>query len=317
MSTSLQTKSLALVLVLLMLAAFYLFWQKQQLAEQLASNSAQCDLRAAQILNAKPADIKRSVAIIKTQAAKAPGGVKKKNVALKAELNKTGEPDKPKLQRFDESLEQIVSRKYRFLLSRLDLSEAEKQELVRLLMQREELYLKLQDAENYAEVLGLSEADAEDLRYQLQDVDAQIEVLLGSEQNLERYTLLKESDKEQHEFSQYTLGINSLFPLDGEQQEKVLFTRLKHKQAFDQALAQAEGFDGDYPLSQDQFNQIMITLNKAAQHYKQGFLGDVKPALKHDNHPMDQYTLLENYTNTEFQEMVAALEKKLVERGIY
>jgi hypothetical protein len=54
----------------------------------------------------------------------------------------------------------------------------------------------------------------------------------------------------------------------------------------------------------------------AAMRYKHGFLMEAHTLLDHDSFPMDQYTLLENYTNTEFTKMIDKLRAKIDRRGI-
>ncbi|SMF11809.1 hypothetical protein SAMN02745866_00746 [Alteromonadaceae bacterium Bs31] len=314
MNSSIQLKILTACVGLLGISSVYLFLQGQSLSDQLAASSQQCDLRAAALLENNPRAPSQSITIIKTKSAT--NTAKPAKVAVEIPEAPAEQLDKPKLQSFNESLEDIVNRKYRFLLSRLELSAADKEALLQLLIEREGVYLKLQDAQAYGDILGLSEADVADLQYQLDDIDGQIEDLLSSEDNQERYALLRDSDQEQHEFSQYTLGINSLFPLDSQQQEKVLMTRLKHKQAFEKELEEF-GLDGDFPLSAEQHAELVADLREAADTYKNRFLDGVKPVLKHDSYPMDQYTLLENYTNTEFDELVTALQEKVEARGVY
>jgi hypothetical protein len=220
----------------------------------------------------------------------------------------------PSLEGFDESLEEIVSRKYRFLLLRLDLGPNKINELKVLLLQREELVLKIKDGKEFAEETGITQEEIWQMEYLLEDIDNRIEQMLELN-NSERYAVLKNSDEEQKQINQYTLGVSGLFPLDIEQQEKVLFVRLKHKEAFEKKL-KAYGIDMNYPLTKEQRKALLYDVKMAALRYKHGFLMEVRKELVHDSYPFDQYTLLENYTNTEFKELLSDLNAKVAQRGV-
>jgi hypothetical protein len=125
---------------------------------------------------------------------------------------------------------------------------------------------------------------------------------------------LRNSDDEQKQFNQYTLGLNGLFPLDDEQQESVLFARLKHKEIFEKTL-ESSGVNMDYPLTKEQRDALIKDVEMAAMRYKHGFLMEARNMLDHDNYPMDQYSLLENYTNTEFNYIIKELQAKIDKRG--
>lgn len=222
--------------------------------------------------------------------------------------------EKPVLERFDESLEDIVARKYRFLFSYMNLNESDRETLRQLLMERESVALKLSDARRYGDESGVSSMDIWDLEYALAELDEGIEEFLKGE-HAERFALLKNSEEEQEQFNQYTLGVNGLFPLNSDQQEVVLFSRLRHKQNFEQSL-EASGLDQDFPLNKAQQDALLAKVEMAAQRYKHSFLQEVRDDLDHDNFPMDQYTMLENYTNTEFQKLMDTLRTKIEERGV-
>jgi len=73
----------------------------------------------------------------------------------------------------------------------------------------------------------------------------------------------------------------------------------------------------DYPLNQDQREQMLNKIDQHADLYMEEFLKAVKPHVDHSNFPMDQYTLLENYTKTEFQQLKEQLKEQVNERGSY
>ncbi|WP_185235375.1 hypothetical protein [Teredinibacter franksiae] len=223
--------------------------------------------------------------------------------------------DAPIPQQFSETLDNIVKRKYRFLLARLQLSDHELTLLIELLEKRENIHLQIGDAEMYPDELDYSSSDIADLRYDLEQTDEKIEQLIGDSETENKYTLLKNSDKEQDEFNQYALGLSGLFPLDKEQQETVLFSRLRHKKKFEEAITKT-GFHMDYPLTYAQQQEIIAKVNFAAFKYKESYLNEVKPNLEFDDTPMSQFTLLENYTNTEFEQLQESLRKTIEKRGV-
>lgn len=214
---------------------------------------------------------------------------------------------KPALQRYDESMEELVARKYRFLFTRLDLSEADRALLEQLLIERERIALLIRDIREYGEDAGGSELDA--LELELAEIDRQIEELLGSH-NFQRYELLKDSDNEQHHFTQFTLGINGVFPLNNGQQENVMFAKIRHQKIFEASLKDS-GLYANYPLTQQQKDSLYATVEAAAERYRQGYLQEIKQYLDASSFPFDQYTLVENYTNTEFKEMLEDVRKKI------
>ena len=317
MKTSNQVKFSLVAAAVMTASATYAYIQNQSLSEQLSGINEQCELKAAALIQQENPKTTLSINTrIKTETAPAPPSQKElKTKRPQAQEVKEHLKDQPKLQKFTESLDDIIKRKYRFLLSGLELSPAELEQLMQLLKKREKLSLELTDAKEFGEDLGLSSSDIADIQYQIALVDEEIQQILEAEQ-AERYALLKDSDNEQKEFSQYTLGITSLFPLKPDQQEQILFSKLRFKQQFESALQDA-GFNMDYPLNAEQQAELISTLQQHADSYMKGFLEEVKPHVDHSNFPMDQYTLLENYTKTEFEQMLAKLKSQVEARGSY
>ncbi len=302
----------ASVVAIAITASIYL--QHSSLKSQLAHLNRQCADKTSRLVENYEAQLDElQFSIVRHQT---PSGTKPISTARveDAPTQPTVQVEPPALERFDESLDDIVNRKYRFLFSNLALDVATREALYQLMLEREEVALKIQDAKDYGDELGLTPGDISQLEYELEEIDQRIQDLLDGD-NSQRYALLKDSDREQEHFNQYTLGVNGLFPLNRAQQESLLFTKLRHKQAFEEILA-TSGLDQDYPLTGEQRNELLSKLEMAAQRYKHGFLQEIRMDLDHDNYPMDQYTLLENYTNTEFQELIADLRKQVDERGV-
>ena len=313
-----QTKFLLTLTGLLTIVGYYQLNQYNALASQLETMPQQCEARATELLNNRATPAAAQTITLHSPAKSVPtqkNAPKTSSNTVKSTAEKTSR-EQPKLQRFDESLEEIARRKYRFLLAKLELSPAEKQHLLQLLIQREGVALALRDAELFADELNLDPNKVSDLKWELNILDEQIADILDDSDNGERYALLKDSENEQQEFNQYTLGVTGLFPLEQPQQEAVLMSKLKHKQTFETALTEA-GFNLEYPLSEAQQQSLLENLEQAAYRYKESFLDDVRPHLDHSNFPMDQYTMLENYTKTEFSQLVNNLREKVESRGVY
>lgn len=298
-------KQILLVSAAVLLAAnlVYLFYLNAAFREALADTPPLCDQRLAELEEKYRAELDEWQQYLLAQT-----NSEGNTPAAETTAVPPADP-KPVLERYDETLEELVARKYRFLFTHL--SEADKEKLRQLLLERERVELQIQDAREYEEIGKVTNVEL--LELQLADIDARIEELLDSE-NRERYGLLKDSDNEQHEFTQYTLGINGLFPLNTDQQETVLFARLRHKEVYEAALGNL-GLNADYPLTKEQRDQLSLAVENAVQRYKEDFLREVRPHLDNSNFPLDQYTLLENYTNTEFQEMLDKLREKINRRG--
>jgi hypothetical protein len=214
----------------------------------------------------------------------------------------------PEMKRYNESLKELVARKYRFLLAQLN--EADKESLQQLLVEREGIALRLHDFREYGEAAG--GINPEELETQLAEIDSKIQELLST-QDYQRYDLLRDSDNEQEHFTQFTLGISGLFPMNNGQQESVLLAKARHERAFETQLKDL-GLYADSPLTRQQKDQLFTSVQSAAAEYKRSFLQEIRQYLDTSNFPFDQYTLVENYTNTEFQEMVAAMQKKIEAR---
>lgn len=291
-----------------------LYFQQMSLTGRLADAGQQCTIRTAQLVEqfeTQLDEIQFKIARFQKTVVASP------MFSHDAEWHEASDLERvelPSLERFDETVEEIVNRKYRFLFANLDLDAATREALYELMRKREQLALKLRDAREYGDEIRMEPGDISQLEYELEQVDNAIQDLLDHD-NSQRYALLKDSDNEQEHFNQYTRGVNGLFPLNHEQQELLLFSKLRHKQAFEQTIA-ASGLDQDYPLTEAQRNELLSKLEMAAQRYKHAFLQEIRTDLDHDNYPMDQYTLLENYTNTEFQELLVELRNKIDERGV-
>jgi hypothetical protein len=95
-----------------------------------------------------------------------------------------------------------------------------------------------------------------------------------------RYTLLKDSDAEQHHTTAYADGIQHLEPLNAEQERALLETRLRIKEVHQVTVNNASPEVQLYALNQ----------------YQSQLLGELKPLLSEE-----QFALLSSYEQTEFE----------------
>lgn len=306
-----KTSALLTLLILAGACLAYQFYRQVRLEGELTARQQQCQHRIARLQSGYQAELQELQQYLLTKAG--PAGAAAAGTAMPASAGGNTPDDsdapeafkKPALERYNESMEELVARKYRFLL--VNLSEADRQALIQLLIERERIALSLRDLREYGEEAGA--ADAEEMEQRLAEIDQQIQDLLDSHA-YQRYDLLKESDNEQHHFTQFTLGINGVFPLNNGQQEAVLFAKIRHQKAFEASLRDS-GLYADYPLTPQQRDSLYARLESAADAYRRGFLQEIKQYLDTSSFPFDQYTLVENYTNTEFQQMLDEMRKKI------
>jgi hypothetical protein len=298
------------LIILFSICLVYLFYRNIYLREELADRQKECQNRIARLQSDYQAKLQELQQYLLTRAN--PGTAATARNVTGAPNDESDAPEafkKPAVERYDESIEEHVARKYRFLLT--GLSESDKQALMQLLIERERIALRLRDIREYGD--ARTDATPEKSEPQLAEIDGQIQDLLDS-LGYQKFELLKDSDNAQRHFTQFTLGINGLFPLNNGQQEAVLFAKMRHEQAFEAALNDL-GLYADDPLTQLQRGNLHAAVQNASEQYKRDFLQEIKQYLDSSNFPFDQYTLVENYTNTEFQQMMDEMRKKIDARA--
>lgn len=305
------TALLAALIILLGTCLIYMFYRNISLKEELAARQRQCQIRIARLQSDYQEELQelQQYLQMKTNRMPPPGNTAPMAGFAYDESDAPEAFKKPALERYNESVEELVARKYRFLLT--NLSESDKQALQQLLIERERIALLLSDIQEYGETAA--DAQPDELELRMAEIDEQIQELLDT-QAYQRYDLLKESDNEQHHFTQFTLGINGLFPLNNGQQEAVLFAKIRNEKTFEANLKDL-GLYADHPLTQQQRDKLYAAAQSAAEQYKRDYLQEIKQYLDASSFPFDQYTLVENYTNTEFQQMLDELRKKIDARA--
>lgn len=204
-------------------------------------------------------------------------------------------------QRVATGVIEIVAQKYRYLFDDLKLSAADRDRLKQLLLEREDLAIRLRSVRDGEDENAKKEIPA--LEARMGEVEKQIEAILQGP-NLETYQTLKESDTEQYHLSEYTGGVSNVSPLSPAIERSVLEAKLKHKKAYEGALRDS-GFN-QKTLSDTERSYAHAAVVRALNEYRDGFLRDVQPMLNEE-----QYVLLSNYEATEFSQELQRLQMEI------
>lgn len=180
-----------------------------------------------------------------------------------------------------------VEHKYRYLLADASLTEAGRTKLVQLLLEREHI-ASLIDSR-------LRDGDPAVVR-----IENELRALLPAV-HYATARLLEDSDEEQHHLSEYAGGISNATPLTARQERAVLEVRLRHKQAFQVALAQS-GLERE-TLSVAEREYAHGAIAAALRVYRNDYLQEVRNVLGEE-----QYVLLSNYETTEFDRELEKLQ---------
>ena len=115
------------------------------------------------------------------------------------------------------------------------------------------------------------------------------------------FEALKDSDIERFQVEDYAAGIENVAPLAEADKQSVLATKLAYRERFRRVLADSRLMTGDLNGTERAlaFNEV----SRALREYQQSYLQEVRQYLYNDQ----QYALLSNYENTEFNEEVAKL----------
>lgn len=178
----------------------------------------------------------------------------------------------------DQTLMEPMERKYRYLMS--DASAADGERLRQLLLERESA------ASN-------ANAGRPDYEIRLAEIDARIGELLDAA-DYQKYTALKKSDIEQHHLNVYARGINPIAPINPEQNEALLFAKLRHKKIFEAALRDSGLQQERLSPTEREYAHKVIT--QALLQYQNDYLDEAKTLLEEE-----QFALLSSYEATEFK----------------
>jgi hypothetical protein len=142
-----------------------------------------------------------------------------------------------------------------------------------------------------------------DYEARLAEVDARISELLDAA-DYQKYTALKKSDVEQHHLNIYARGIKPIAPLSPEQNQALLFARLRHKKTFE-AVLRDSGLQHER-LSPTERAYAHKVIAQALQQYQNDYLQEAKSLLEDE-----QFVLLSSYESTEFRLELERLQAQI------
>jgi hypothetical protein len=264
---------LTVTAALLGLGALYTIGQNNKLLREIASGKLECERRVEQRQNDYQAEIEDLRGYIREQYERETG-----QVAENAD-------DQSVVNSEDSELARFTERKYKYLINELALNDADRKRLMQLLLEREKTTRLIDTTRASGEPLSDYEA-------RMTVIDEEIDTLLDVT-DARKYGMLKESDIEQHHLREYADGITHVAPISAEQNEAILFAKLRHKQIFETVLRDT-GLYRDR-LSPEEREHAQAVISQALDDYKNNFLQDVQSLLGEE-----QFMLLNNYENVEF-----------------
>jgi hypothetical protein len=195
----------------------------------------------------------------------------------------------------------FVEDKYRYLLRRNNtMSPEARAALQAALLERERIAALIRTARQ-----SRDDKDWEAIpqhRADLEAVERKIGSLLPPE-SIMAFELLKESDREQYQLQDYAGGISNYAPLNDDDKQSIIMTKLAHRQRFMRVLEESRLTTGE--LTPAQRKTAFAEVSRALTSARDGYLREVRQYLYND----DQYQFLANYENTEFATELESLRR--------
>lgn len=189
----------------------------------------------------------------------------------------------------ESKLQDLAAHKYHLLWGDLTLSPAEREQLKKLLIDRERV-LNSATTTYFSDDLDASAAVSTQQSL-LTDIDGQIAKVLDSKE-FAQYELFKESGFEQFQLGQLNRILGPDGALTEDQKRQLLLAKLRHKHHFAQWLEKQGAAD----------NQTQ-SLNDALDAYRNGYLQDARANLSEH-----QFKLLNDYESLQFEQMQKSLK---------
>lgn len=189
----------------------------------------------------------------------------------------------------DGKLQEVVSQKYQLLWGDLTLSPAERDQMKKLLLDRERV-LNTATTTYFSDNLDVSAAVASQQTL-LADLDGQIAKLLDAKEYAQ-YELFKDSGFEQFQLGQLGQVLGPDGVLTDDQKHQLLLAKLRHKQHFSQWLDKQAGPEAP-----------SLSLNEAVETYRNGYLQDVRGLVSEH-----QFKLLQDFETLQFEQMQKSLK---------
>ncbi|MEY4588166.1 MAG: hypothetical protein RL497_242 [Pseudomonadota bacterium] len=188
----------------------------------------------------------------------------------------------------DNHLSAIVTQKYHHFFSGLSRAAGEKEQLKRLLLDRERV-LNAATSGYFSDSLDVGTKVAHQ-QAMVADVDAQIALILDDKEFGE-FELFKDSGFEQYQVTQMARILGPDSALSEDQQRQFLVSKLHQKQNFTNWLEKHTGPE----LS-------AAALTEALEAYKNGYLQEVRATMNEK-----QFRLIQDYEKVQFEQMNRSL----------
>lgn len=194
----------------------------------------------------------------------------------------------------ENKLQDVVAQKYQLLWGDLTLTPSEREQLKKLLMDRERV-LNTATTSYFSDTLDATAAVANQLAL-LADVDDSVEKLLDTRE-FSQYQLFKDSGFEQFQLHQFSRILGPDGSLTDDQRRQMLLSKLRHKQHFEQWLEKQQAPDGE-----------KLALHDALDNFRQGYLQDVRGLISEH-----QFKVLQDYERVQFEQMQKSLQAEVEE----
>lgn len=188
----------------------------------------------------------------------------------------------------DNNLSDVIAHKYQYFFAGLSLVAGEKEQLKRLLLDRERV-LNAATSGYFSDSLDVGTKVASQQAL-IADIDAQIELLLNDKE-FNEFELFKDSGFEQYQVTQIARVLGPDSALSEDQKRQFLVSKLRQKQVFTSWLEKHTGPE----LS-------AAVLSEAVDSYKTNYLQEIRGAINDK-----QYRLIQDYEKVQFEQMNKSL----------
>ena len=199
----------------------------------------------------------------------------------------------------DASFEQYVSGKYQFLIETVGRSPRAN-DIHAALLQRERLVVAINTAKQGNDTQA--RAALTELQEDLAAMDRRIAQMLPATA-INAFEVLKDTHIEQFQFDDYAQGIANVAPLGDAERKALLLSKLATRHRFREVLDQSGLMRGDLPPAQRQ--GALADVSRALSESRDSFLQEARQHLADE----EQYSLLANYENPEFNEEMEKLRR--------
>lgn len=188
----------------------------------------------------------------------------------------------------DNNLSDVIAHKYQYFFAGLSLVAGEKEQLKRLLLDRERV-LNAATSGYFSDSLDVGTKVASQQAL-IADIDTQIELLLNDKE-FNEFELFKDSGFEQYQVTQIARVLGPDSALSEDQKRQFLLTKLRQKQVFTGWLEKHTGPE----LS-------AAALSDAVDSYKTTYLQEIRGSINDK-----QYRLIQDYEKVQFEQMNKSL----------